>query len=100
MSRAFKNVSDGLCDSTEPDTEQKGRAQLPVNWRDVSKQIEKAPLFPQLELLSAEAHQVGRSGAPPSIWLQWNLCWAGTNKPNLVSNIISLEPNLISAPVF
>lgn len=49
---------------------------------------------------SAEAQQVGRSGGPLSIWLQWNLCWAGTNKPNLVSNIISLGPNLIPAPVF
>lgn len=38
-------------------------------------------------------------GRPLSIWLQWNFCWAGTNKPNPVSNIISLEPNLISTPV-
>lgn len=50
-------------------------------------------------MLSAEIHQVVLSSSPLSIWLQWNLCWAGTNKPNLVSNIISLEPNLISAPV-
>lgn len=39
ISKPFKNVSDGLCDSTKLDTEQKGRGQLPVNWRDVSKQI-------------------------------------------------------------
>lgn len=59
----------------------------------------KSIIVPRQELLSAEIQQVVLSSSPLSIWLQWNLCWAGTNKPNLVSNIISLEPNLISAPV-
>lgn len=55
--------------------------------------------YQKRQRLSAELHQVVLSTAPFSIWLQWNLCWAATNKANLVSNIISLEPNLISAPV-
>lgn len=31
MSKPFENVFDGLCDSTKPDTEAKGRAQPPVS---------------------------------------------------------------------
>lgn len=64
------------------------------NLHHASKLTKMVPLFPrQLK------HQVVLSSSLFSIWLQWNLCWVGTNKPNLVSNIISLEQNLISAPV-